>query len=382
MSGLPDRFEKAEKEFTHRDQPRLSVYQSEGGHINAAAVRQLWDIQPEALFIGADSETNELAFVPADRDAPDSYVFSSDDQGLGGDIRFGTTLEALGIDPDDFEETQYVELEHLDGIVVADLSALVDGEGAGPDTGATVDMPENSDGSESGAADGAEPSTHPDIDPDAGRDEKVLQWVEATLDPGESVTVEASEIADAVNEDGRGIPYGLKALPDGFSIDQKEREPPASNQWTIERSGDDPAAAFDERIAERTTEQRPSKDEVRYWCGICGKGPFQREDQITGHHERTGHAGEVVPRTREPTDAQLLNTDSQVAVDKPPAPRVREWLGRVVPEYRYVKVEDIAIECDLLANQVQTVLDEGIDGYDIDRDGRLLCIDPAKGGGA
>jgi len=247
MSGLPDRFQKAEKEFTHRDQPRLSIYQGEGGHINAAAVRQVFDSQPEALFIGADSEMNELAFVPADRDAPDSYVFSSDDQGLGGDIRFGTTLEALGIDPDDFEETQYVELERLDGIVVADLSDLKDSAtepGAADSTDAVGD---ESDGWVSRfdalSLNGDQSS--------AGRLRALLDR-DIGDDPLETT---CGELGDAIDVDGRQLVHDLKAL-DEYAIERTERETETgASIWRIERlETDDAAQEFEDRIAARTTE--------------------------------------------------------------------------------------------------------------------------------
>jgi len=218
------------------------------------------------------------------------------------------------------------------------------------------------------------------------------------------------------------VPYALKAL-DEYAVEQQEREPPTPNQWTITREAD-AAEAFDEAIEERTTEDsergdvskdvdpgvgvretadaieqdneaddldaaiddvlgeddRPSKDEVRYWCGFCGKGPFQREDQIAGHHDRNNHPGEPVPRTQDPADEHLLEDGADVDAYGSAELRVSEWLSSHIPDVRFVKIEDIAIECDLSAAEVQDVPEGGLDGYVIERDGRLLRIDPADGG--
>ncbi|AJF28094.1 hypothetical protein SG26_20310 (plasmid) [Haloarcula sp. CBA1115] len=200
--SLPERFEQSKKDFSPRGSPQLSIYRTGGGHISAAAVRQLFESQPDALIVGADPDADEVGFAPADPDTPNAYAFSSDDHGLGGDIRFGPALETLGIDTGEFDETRYVPLRQDDGVVVADMSKLTPG-----------DSDESGDG---------DTDTH----------ERLRDYLDAEFD-GETTQLEvtASQLGDALDVDGRAIPHALKKLTD-YDAEKQPRDNEAS-VWVI-----------------------------------------------------------------------------------------------------------------------------------------------------
>jgi len=91
---------------------------------------------------------------------------------------------------------------------------------------------------------------------------------------------------------------------------------------------------------------RGDDPDVQYWCGYCGRGPFIRESQIEGHHDREDHPGEPVPRTSDPANVLEDYTDDAPIIDdeRSPSERVRDWLDEHLPETQWFKTEDVAIE--------------------------------------
>jgi len=123
--SLPERFTVASSDRQRQSTPKMSVYSTGGGHLNAAAVRQLWDGDVEAFLIGSDAESCEIAFVEADPEHDRSYAFSSDENGDGGDVTIAPALKELGIEKDDIEETTRFDLEQDGDVVLADVSSLL-----------------------------------------------------------------------------------------------------------------------------------------------------------------------------------------------------------------------------------------------------------------
>lgn len=400
--SLPERFTVASSDRQRQSTPKLSVYTTGGGHFNAAAVRQLWDGDVEAFLIGSDAESCEIAFVTADPDHDRSYAFSSDENGDGGDVTIAPALKDIGVEKDDIEETHQFDLEQDGDVVLADVSALLeesDDDGSDErvfdEVTATVEVDvdeadEEEDVQDDGPTEAADEDTadesetseeddSADVNEDLDRGEKVRQWLDSQLDPGQALETTAGNIGDAVDEDGRAIPRTLKNL-DGYIVEAEERDPPTPNLWRIHREEEDDDG--DEVVLEDI--ERASKDDARFWCGRCGKGPFQREGQVEQHHERNGHAGNYVSRAIQPTDDELLNEPGSPDTGEGPLKeRLIEMLDWETPDSRWFKTADFAIELDERGNDVQDVLEEITpeDGYRVDRDGRLWCIDPVDTGG-
>ncbi|MDS0284709.1 hypothetical protein [Haloarcula onubensis] len=419
--SLPERFTVASSDRQRQSTPKMSVYSTGGGHLNAAAVRQLWDGDVEAFIIGSDPESCEIAFVEADPEHDRSYAFSSDENGAGGDVTIAPALKELGIDKDDIEETQRFDLEQDGDVVLADISALLEQTGdesvsdddveddseyvtedevqetvregieeanrqANRRRGQPADEGQSSEGDESekseketnDATDSVESEV--DIDDDLERDQKVRQWLDSQLETGQTLETDATTIAEAIDEDGRGIPPSLKRL-DGYVVESEQRDPPTPNLWRIHREEEDGEDA-DDLVLEDV--ERASKDEARFWCGRCGKGPFQTDGQVEGHHNRNGHQGDYVVRAVQPTDNELLDEPgSPDTGDGPLKERLIEMLDLETPESRWFKTADFAIGLDERGNDVQEVLEELTpeDGYRVERHDRLWCIDPVDTGG-
>lgn len=273
--SLPDRFQQAEKGFSLRGSLQLSIYRTGGGHISAEAIRQLFDEQPDALLVGADPDADELGFVAADPNTPDAYAFSTDDNGLGGDVRFGTALDRLGIDTSEFDETQYVPLREDDGVVVADVSELTTGDSGGGETDGQSDGT-SSDGEESLEAvckkcgeshddgpcwddvDDESLVNTLDIDDLAGAfadgDRPVAAKLREVLDiaiADDPIQTTCGDLGDAIGEDGRKVVHDLKSL-DEYAVERTDySDDNGASIWRIERLSD-PVEEFDEAVDERT----------------------------------------------------------------------------------------------------------------------------------
>ncbi|GGO03693.1 hypothetical protein [Haloarcula pellucida] len=434
MSSETDGFEVVRKQSTRRADPRLTVYQDGNGYLNATAIdRHFEDVDGVQVLI--DQDAGRVAFRAASEvNNVDTYSLTHTD--AGADIRLRTPLRALGVDLDAIEETRYFDLEPVDGLVVADVSALlVVGDVVGNDDAdtddskgdattdatdeATDDVDETTPDTESDS-DGGTQSTSPadvpvleDAD-DPTTEEKVAAYLHREIE-GDGGTLETTcgEIGDAVDEDGRAIPHALKSLDDYEAEKTDKADDGEAAVWAVRPAvadeSEDPAAAgtaadetdagdepddeLDEAINDVLGDgesglEEPDEEDVRFWCGFCGQGPFRRESQVEGHHNRNDHPGVHVPRTTDPAEEQLVDGDGPApTADRSLTPyqRVADWFEQNVPEYQYWKTEDVAIECDITGNEAREALEtlsEDLEDYVIEHDGRLWRVRAPTGGGA
>ncbi|MBX0325766.1 hypothetical protein EGH21_22370 [Halomicroarcula sp. F13] len=441
MSSETDGFEVVRKQSTRRADPRLTVYQDGNGYLNATAIdRHFEDVDGVQVLI--DQDAGRIAFRPADEvNNVDTYSLTHTD--AGADIRLRTPLRTLGVDLDAIEETRYFDLEPADGLVVADVSALLvvsdvvgdvdigreddvdysENDGAEPDdtdeaTDADVEAAvdettpdESESGDETQSTSVADVPVLEDAD-DPTTEEKVAAYLHREIE-GDGGTLETTcgEIGDAVDEDGRAIPHALKGLDEYEAEKTDKADDGEAAIWAVRRAGDDetedPASAgttedetdasdeSDDELDEAINDvlggsdsglDEPDEEDVRFWCGFCGQGPFRRETQVEGHHNRNDHPGEYVPRTTDPAEEQLLDGDGpELTTDTSLTAyqRVAEWFGQNVPEYSYWKTEDVAIECDITGNEARDALEtlsEDLEDYIIENDGRLWHVRAPTGG--
>lgn len=87
--------------------------------------------------------------------------------------------------------------------------------------------------------DETETAEEPDEDDGPDRDQLVREWVDERMNGHTEIDVEAAEIADDIDADGRGVYWSLQAL-EGYELEKQEREDQAA-LWTIRRpdAGDD-----------------------------------------------------------------------------------------------------------------------------------------------
>lgn len=115
----PDEWEPVAKQSGGwADPPRLTVYASLDGRINAAADRAL--DHPEAVEIRLAGDGHRFALVPADEPGPSAWSLTRADDSDGGDVRLRSPLQALGVDSGEVEITQSIPLTVEDGVAIAD----------------------------------------------------------------------------------------------------------------------------------------------------------------------------------------------------------------------------------------------------------------------
>ncbi|MDT3434646.1 hypothetical protein [Haloarcula sp. 1CSR25-25] len=199
------------------------------------------------------------------------------------------------------------------------------------------------------------------------------------FEPSDDTDPDAYAVSGAADESGGDLQLKKAVRRLGIDIDALEE----TTFLALERSGDLAIADLSDLVAASTEEPgaqaHQSKDDIEYYCGYCGKGPWARQDRVRGHHDRMSHPSEVVVRTTEPDDETVLEHESAPTVEGEPRERIRSWLEAHTPEYRFFKTEDIAIECDLPGNDTDDMLDRGLSGFEIARDGQLWRIDPVEG---
>ncbi|MDS0280336.1 hypothetical protein NDI85_21355 [Halomicroarcula sp. S1AR25-4] len=451
MSSETDGFEVVRKQSTRRADPRLTIYQDGNGYLNASAIdRHFEDVDGVQVLI--DQDAGRIAFRPADEvNNVDTYSLTHTDAGADIRLRtplraLGVDLDAIEetryFDLNDADELVVADVSAL--LVVSDVAGDDDadaddskGDGATTDAtdskgdGATTDATDATDEDEPTTVDETTPDTEDDSDggtqstspadvpvledaDDPTTEEKVAAYLHREIE-GDGGTLETTcgEIGDAVDEDGRAIPHALKSLDDYEAEKTDKADDGEAAVWAVRPAvadeSEDPAAAgtaadetdagdepddeLDEAINDVLGDgesglEEPDEEDVRFWCGFCGQGPFRRESQVEGHHNRNDHPGEYVPRTTDPAEEQLLDGDGpELTTDTSLTAyqRVAEWFEQNVPEYRYWKTEDVAIECDITGNEAREALEtlsEDLEDYVIEHDGRLWRVRAPTGGDA
>jgi len=405
--------------------PQLTIYGNGGGYLNAVALDVLGDHPAVRTFV--DRDETRIAIVGADGEGEHDYALDRDSETSGGDFRAQGALRLLDIDPDSIEETRQFELANEDGVLVGDVSALA------VIADVTDDAPQDADDEdvEQAVDEVSDPSDEPDPDtvaeeiteqatPDEDTQtisqgapeskttvpepdhsspqpdvpaieddsksvtEKTRAYLNHLLDGEDTITLTCGEIADAIDEDGRGIPAAFRSLDDEFDIEQTGREGrDGVSIWAIsEPTADDEDT--DDQPKGSTNGEAPDtpQDTPVYWCGRCGAGQFEHAGKVEDHHERKGHAGNPIPRAIEPTEAELVTNPDSV---EPPSGPLRDQILHVLeantPEYQWFKTADIAIQLDAAGNRVERLLEEmePSDGFVVERHDNIWRVRPAGG---
>jgi len=412
-----DGFELVTKGSSKRTKPQLTIYANGGGYLNAPSFDVLGQCLAVRTFVDADS--HELAFVGSDADAEHAYALYRETEESGGDFRAQSALKRLGVDVDALEDTHQIRLsvhDDREDVLVGDASQLVEGNSEPEATDESVteaikdaagdeeDSPTISQAKPQSEGTLPEPdhsSTQPDdvpaIEDEAGSTvEKVIAHLDSEIDGDDTLETTCGEIGDAIGEDGRAVPHALKKLEDFNAQKLSKESENGASVWAIAPDGasvaDDSGKdgdTEDEDVDETDTDEppgdkqsKPDPNDVQFWCGRCGQGPFGHESDIDQHHDRNGHAGNPVARALEPREPELLATDVEVDPgDGPLRERILTLLDEETPEYRWFKTADLAIQLDAFGHEVQEVLEELTpdDGFRVERHDNRWCIDPVEG---
>ena len=322
------------------DDPRLTIYTTLSGRINASADSRFYEGH-ESVQFHVDAERGLLAIEPAGDDG-DYQLSRGDGPGSGADLACKYALrDGLGIEEDDLDDTEFCVLEWDDehGWAVADVSTLVDAAEETAESG-TVETDTGDDGDSNPTEDGEDAEVAEEsADDRAGADSDETGAEQAGEVPGPDVWAETYTSKPAVEQ------YVCDAFADDqheFTVTEVAEDLDISASWTgrsfvqlvqssapivfrdVDGKGDsnmdttytlepttDLAEALgidgDGRDEARDEDEGDDGDgnEDSCWCGYCGAGPFQQGDDVEDHHDRESHPGDPVVRGSDPADSDL-----------------------------------------------------------------------------
>lgn len=232
-----------EDDRLHRDPvPRLSIYSDGSGRINAAADAE-WFVDYDGFKRYADRTRGAIAFEPTDGD--DVRVISRD-EGKGGTVALKKALRRVGVDVDALDDSHRIELDAIDGMVVADVSRLVEQPIAATRTGdraldATTQAATDTDDAD-------------DESTGTGAETTVRSFIEKRVAnaPDDRYEFTALDIANELDMDGRTVGAKLRAL---------RNDDDALVEVHVIDHNDDNTATY--RARPRGTVDDPSLEEVR-----------------------------------------------------------------------------------------------------------------------
>jgi len=212
------------------DDPRLTIYTTLSGRINAAADSRFYEGH-ESVRFHVDAERGLLAIDPAGDDG-DYQLSRGDGSGSGADLACKYALrDGLGIKEDDLDDTEFCDLEWDDehGWAIADVSALVDAA-KGPTESGSVETDTGDDGDSDSTEDseGAE-DAHDAADDWADADSDETATEQAGETPGPDVWAETYTSKPAVEQ------YVCDAFADGqheFTVTEVAEGLDISASWT------------------------------------------------------------------------------------------------------------------------------------------------------
>lgn len=243
-------------------EPKLHVYTNLNGRLNAAADKE-WFEAHDAVQIKADPDGERLGLAPdGEYEELENYAIGRDgDDNRGGEVAIKTALKSIGVTEDDVTEMQKLPLEEEDGVIVADVSPILDDSDSDieevldevnePVEEVVEDLEYNDQEDANGASvDSSDEETvddepaEEDVDPRAA----IEGWAVGTVAGGRTYQLESREIAEQIpGVSSRQVGQHLGQLrdDDAFSdvhIEREDRDDWDRARWRVahpDRTGSD-----------------------------------------------------------------------------------------------------------------------------------------------